>query len=219
MDRAAFLDRARAKLHGPAHHNVAHPIPAFEGVPEVRYAADLSDLPTAFERACAAHKAVFRHLTHPADLAGVLDEVVATHDVRRVSLSRDPEAALVDDLVRSRPALDVVVPERGQDLADVDLGVTGAAYGIAATGTLVLDAGRAGGRSWSLVPPVHLAILRRSNLVATAADVWRKLPERFPDGPASQMVFVSGPSKSADIEFTLTIGVHGPRHVWMVLVD
>jgi L-lactate dehydrogenase complex protein LldG len=101
--------------------------------------------------------------------------------------------------------------------ARADLGVTGAAYAIAATGSVVLAAGAAGGRSAALVPPVHLALVDAATVVATPADLWRRLPERFPDGLPSQLVFASGPSRSADIEFTLTVGVHGPKVAWMAI--
>jgi L-lactate dehydrogenase complex protein LldG len=88
---------------------------------------------------------------------------------------------------------------------------------VAATGTVVLSSARAGGRSAALVPPVHLALVRAADVVATPADIWRCLPERFPEGLPSQLVFASGPSRSADIEFTLTVGVHGPKAVWMAI--
>jgi L-lactate dehydrogenase complex protein LldG len=103
--------------------------------------------------------------------------------------------------------------------AAADLGITGAVYGLAATGSVVVAADRAGGRSVSLLPPVHLAVVEASRVVDSASEVWRRLPERFPDGLPSQLVFISGPSRSADIEFTLTVGVHGPKRVWLALLD
>lgn len=96
-----------------------------------------------------------------------------------------------------------------------DLGVTGAVCGIALTGTIVVDSSRAGGRLASLLPPLHLALLPIDAMVADAGEVLRALPaRRLP----SNLVFVTGPSKSADTELVLTVGVHGPRKVVVALL-
>ena len=84
---------------------------------------------------------------------------------------------------------------------------------------MVVSSARAGGRSASLLPPVHLALLPASRVLASASELWRRMGEHFPDGPPSQLVFISGPSRSADIEFTLTVGVHGPKRVWLGLLE
>ena len=94
-----------------------------------------------------------------------------------------------------------------------------AAFGIAATGSLVVAADRAGGRSVSLLPPVHAALLPIRSLLATPADLWRHMGEAFPGGPPSQVVVITGPSRTSDIELVLVRGVHGPGHVWVGLLE
>ncbi len=219
MERAAFLDRLRARLAAEEVPNLAHPLERVDGVPRPGYPP--SDDLVATLRAAAIAKGW--HVRDPgADRAGIselLAEVVREHDVRRAMCSADPE--VVDaDVAGILADLGVeVVPFDGPTAgADVELGVTGAAFAIAATATFVQSSARAGGRSASLVPPVHLALVRQAQVVHTPADLWRDLPTRFPDGLPSQVVFASGPSRSADIEFTLTIGVHGPKVVWMGLL-
>ncbi|MDI3298559.1 MAG: LUD domain-containing protein [Bacillota bacterium] len=99
------------------------------------------------------------------------------------------------------------------------LGVTGAAWAVAETGTLALYSGRGTGRLVSLLPPAHLAVLRRSRLVATVGEGFRMLAgeeARRGDLP-SAVNLVSGPSMSADIEGELTTGVHGPARVAVVI--
>jgi L-lactate dehydrogenase complex protein LldF len=93
--------------------------------------------------------------------------------------------------------------------ADIQVGLTGALAGVAETGTLVIPGGKGRPLSASLLPEIHIAILR-------AADVCASLAEALQRGEIhreSNTVLVSGPSRTADIEMTLTIGVHGPRQV------
>jgi L-lactate dehydrogenase complex protein LldG len=99
----------------------------------------------------------------------------------------------------------------------VDAGFTGTVGGIAETGGLLLTPGPAEPRLLSLVPPVHIALLRASTIQdslwsAVKALGWgRSLPPNA--------LLISGPSKTADIEQTLAYGVHGPRRLIVVLVD
>ena len=97
--------------------------------------------------------------------------------------------------------------------AGADLGITGAVCGIALTGSLIVGSGRAGARTASLLPGVHLALLPRDAILPTPGHLFRDLPATLPDGLPSNLVLITGPSRSADIEMQLTIGVHGPRHL------
>ncbi len=220
MERQVFLDRLRQRLTVEPPANLAHPLPPPSGLPRPGYPAALAEDPVAALRRTAAAKSwQVRDVADAAGLDALLAEVVAAHGVQRVLCSGDPE--VVDGHLAERlrrrgvEVVDFDGPTAG---AEVDLGITGAAYAVAATASVALAAGRAGGRSASLVPPVHLALVAAEHVVATPGDVWRSLPERFPDGLPSQLVFASGPSRSADIEFTLTVGVHGPKVVWLAIL-
>ena len=91
----------------------------------------------------------------------------------------------------------------------IRVGITGAAAGIAETGTLVVTSGNGKPQSTSLLPETHIAILREVDLQPNLAKVL-SLPEIR---NASVVSLISGPSKTADIEMTLTVGVHGPGEV------
>jgi L-lactate dehydrogenase complex protein LldF len=97
----------------------------------------------------------------------------------------------------------------------IRVGVTGALAGIAETGSLVLVGGEGRPLTTSLLPEIHIAILRVSDLVPTLSDGLH-LPEIR---PASSAVIITGPSRTADIEMTLTLGVHGPKELHVFLIE
>ena len=99
------------------------------------------------------------------------------------------------------------------------VGVTAVAYGIADTGTLVVCSGPASGRIESLLPPVHIALLPSSRVVAGVPDVLAALERDRQFDRSSAVTFITGPSRTADIELTLTIGVHGPKQLYVILVN
>lgn len=103
------------------------------------------------------------------------------------------------------------------DLAAVDAGVTAAQWGIAETGTLVLDDGAVRARRASLLPPLHIAILPRTHLVATLDEVFAG-PVAASTAASHALTLITGPSRTADIELQLVVGVHGPKHLLVVLV-
>jgi L-lactate dehydrogenase complex protein LldG len=104
------------------------------------------------------------------------------------------------------------------ELGIADAGLTGAVAGIAETGTMVLPVGTKRSQLASLLPPVHFAILR-------AEDIYRTMEEWLAASGKEQMAgtacmnLISGPSRTADIEMTLTIGVHGPCEVVVYCLD
>jgi L-lactate dehydrogenase complex protein LldF len=103
---------------------------------------------------------------------------------------------------------------RGPD-PTVWAGLTGALLGIAESGSLMLVSGEGRPLTASLLPDIHIAILRESDLVPTLLDALRRPEIRS----ASAGVIITGPSRTGDIEMTLSIGVHGPKEVHVFLID
>jgi len=102
------------------------------------------------------------------------------------------------------------------DSYDVDAGVTDVWRAVAETGSLVMRASKEQGRAVSLVPVLHIAVVRTSQIVPDLIDLMR---ETSTHGTASGIVIISGPSKTADIEMNLVVGVHGPGEVVVLVVD
>ena len=107
--------------------------------------------------------------------------------------------------------------------AGADVGLTGVDLAVAETGTLILVSGAGRPRSTSLLPPCHIAVFDRTALVESLRQVGVVLESWHRDGapPATGAVinFITGPSRTADIELTLTRGVHGPKEVHAIFVE
>jgi L-lactate dehydrogenase complex protein LldG len=110
----------------------------------------------------------------------------------------------------------IVVDDRAPQGTD-RTGVTGCFCAIAETGTVLLLSGPATPKATALVPDTHICIVRRSRIVATMEDSFALLRRETGELPRSTW-FVSGPSRTADIEQTLVIGAHGPYRVHAILV-
>lgn len=104
-------------------------------------------------------------------------------------------------------------PANGSDL----LGITGAFCAIAETGTLMLLSGPATPASASLLPETHVAVVATGRIVASMEEAWDLLRSER-ERPPRAVNFISGPSRTADIEQTVTLGAHGPYRVVLILV-
>jgi L-lactate dehydrogenase complex protein LldG len=107
--------------------------------------------------------------------------------------------------------------EQLTQLDPIPLGLTGADAGLAESGSIVLASGPGRGRLASLIVPVHIAVLRRDRMVFALSDLVRLRPD-LAAMPGSNLVCITGPSRTADIEMTLSRGVHGPREIHVILV-
>lgn len=194
-----------------------------------RWAAALERFRREFERVGG----VFHRVAAVEDVPALVARLAAERGARRV-VTWHP-AALGADLPGglSRAGLDTLVmpaaavadgEERARlrtAVAAAEVGVTGADLALAETGSLVLRSGAGRPRSTSLLPPYHVAVFDRTALIESLAqlgvflEAWQDSGP--PDGAAVQII--TGPSRTADIELTLTRGVHGPREVHAVFVD
>jgi len=153
----------------------------------------------------------------PAELASRL---AAAH-VKRLLLdtASDEGAALVRALpstIEALPFAQSIETWKSELFETVDAGFTVARSGVAATGTLLVVPDAGAPRTVSLVPPLHVALIHartlHADLHAAAAD------ERWRDGMPTNLVMISGPSKTSDIQQTTAYGAHGPRALWVVVV-
>jgi L-lactate dehydrogenase complex protein LldG len=107
--------------------------------------------------------------------------------------------------------------ERRAKLLACDVGITSCEAAIAETGTLMVCSRPGRERLASLIAPVHVAVVERRQMLADLIDAFQLLHERGLEALPSNVTFITGPSKTGDIELQLTTGVHGPG-VWQVIV-
>ncbi|HWP63620.1 MAG TPA: lactate utilization protein C, partial [Candidatus Binatia bacterium] len=146
----------------------------------------------------------------PADVAAAIGRTLAAEGARRVAVPADLTAEwlagipepVVDDPPLAWAALDAV-----------DGVVTGCAVAIAETGTIVLDGGVGQGRrALSLLPDLHVCVVRADQIVGEIAEALERLD------PGRPLTWISGPSATSDIELSRVEGVHGPRRLVVLLV-
>jgi L-lactate dehydrogenase complex protein LldG len=103
-------------------------------------------------------------------------------------------------------------------LADCDAAITGCEYLVARTGSILLSSAGESGRTVSVYAPIHICIAYTHQVVEDIADGLEKVLLQNPTYP-SLLTLATGPSRTADIEKTLVVGVHGPKEVFCFLID
>ncbi|RYY54796.1 MAG: lactate utilization protein B/C [Chitinophagaceae bacterium] len=106
-----------------------------------------------------------------------------------------------------------------EDLAGCDVSITGCEALVARTGSIVMSAAQQSGRNTSVYAPVHICIAFSKQLVYDVKDALQLMKDRYGEKLPSLITFATGPSRTADIEKTLVVGVHGPKEVYVFLVE
>lgn len=216
------MSSARQEILGRIRGATADITSEAKGAPGLAETAPPVEIPTAatldlFAENVADYEASVLRV-HASDLADTIAQVLQDHDCRSVivpdgvdqewtgSLGTAPE------VVRDSPSL------APADLDRIDAVLTASAVGIARTGTIVLDhRADQGRRALTLVPDVHVCVVRSDQVVADVPEaVTRLRPD--PQDPRP-LTWISGPSATSDIELQRVEGVHGPRTLVMLLVS
>ena len=135
---------------------------------------------------------------------------------RRLAVSDQPGIERLARLIAIEVD-ELAVTPNAHDLFHLDVGISSVQGAIAETGTLVLDSAHERNRLISLVPPVHIAIVEAARICETLGETLALLRQDKEISPA--VTFITGPSRTADIELTLAIGVHGPQELYVVVYD
>jgi L-lactate dehydrogenase complex protein LldG len=148
------------------------------------------------------------------ELDSALKELVEEQAIRKATAWETPRLRQlgITEILNSL-GVELVSPSASKhEMALCDLGITEADYLLPETGTLVLGSSAEQPRGVSLLPRIHLAIVRPEMLRADMHQVFAEAKN------SHYLVFITGPSRTADIELTVTLGVHGPKslYVWMM---
>jgi L-lactate utilization protein LutC len=133
---------------------------------------------------------------------------------RRIAVSNAP--VLEGLMVGIEVGVDEIATDpSAAELFGYDVGISTAQAAIAETGTLMLDSEAERHRLVSLVPPVHIAIVDAANIFLTLGEALAAAAQGSELSPT--ITFITGPSRTADIELTLAIGVHGPQELYVII--
>ncbi len=152
-----------------------------------------------------------------AALAGILKEFGP-------SSAKHFKNELLDEILKINPVIKNYIDQEtdlnisSPDFSKYSIGISGAEYLIARTGSIFLNSLTGGGRRLTVLPPVHIVLARQSQMVASPDNVLENISNT--DNTWSYATFITGPSRTSDIEKKLVLGAHGPKRlVTLILKD
>ena len=105
------------------------------------------------------------------------------------------------------------------EFLNADVGITFCEALVARNGSVLVSNGTAAGRRLSIYPHIHIVIAYTSQLVLDLKDGFKVLKEKYPENMPSMISNITGPSRTADIEKTLVLGAHGPKELYVFLLE
>jgi len=198
------------KIRKALSHSTPLPFPQSEGnssvflpleqEPEVEFAEQFTKL-----------QGRFIYCINRQEMAFQLNSLIQKQNWQKVFCLEDPLCEMIGPQVSDRLIKN--------DLANCDVSITGCECLVARTGSIVMSAAQPGGRTTSVYAPIHICIAFTNQLVYDLKDALQFIKDKYGDTLPSLITFAAGPSRTADIEKTLVVGVHGPKEVYCFLVE
>lgn len=201
-----ILKRIRKALS----HSTPLPFPKSEGSDSV-YQPPMEEAAVEFAEQFSKLQGRFVYCINRQELAFQLSSLARKMDWQKIYCLEDQL------LQQAGVSLDDRLVKTG--LADCDVSITGCECLVARTGSIVMSAAQLSGRTTSVYAPVHICIAYSNQLVHDVKDALQRVKDKYGNQLPSQITFATGPSRTADIEKTLVVGVHGPKEVYVFLVD
>ena len=193
-------------------YNEHHP-PTEQVVATSQHERSASDLLSQFRINLEAVAGKCMVVSSEREAAAAIQEIIGKLKPQTIVVS---DSSVVSSLIDQINADVTVLKNTSKnDLFDCNVGITGAQWAIAETGTLVLESEAESNRLTSLIPSVHICLLDAKKIRQTMREVLECVKQSL--NPA--VTFITGPSRTSDIELTLAIGVHGPRELHVIVID
>lgn len=227
LDQAGVLDDVRRALGRSASLVSAPPSP-LEPFIEPAGEQDPAELIARFAAEATAVRANVQIVSGNLQAVDRIIEICTTSKGQEIALSETELFARMNLISKlSARGFSTFIPD-GIDheklvarLANCGVGVTAADYAIAETGTIVLSSDEPNALLVSLLPPVHIAVLRWAQIAGSLDAVIGKLSrERINlTDPSRSITLITGPSRTSDVELVLSIGVHGPKQLHVIVLE
>jgi L-lactate dehydrogenase complex protein LldG len=194
------------KIREALSHSTPLPFPQSEGNQSV-FPPLQQEIEVEFAEQFTQLQGKFIFCINQQELAFQLSSLVKKQDWQKVFCVEDKLIAPVVSQIEDR-----IVKT---SLADCDVSITGCEYLVARTGTIVMSSAQTSGRTTSVYAPIHICIAFTNQLVYDLKDALQAAKEKYSGNLPSLITFATGPSRTADIEKTLVVGVHGPKEVYI----
>ena len=198
------------KIRKALSHSTPLPFPQSEGnqpvfqplqqEPEVEFAEQFTRL-----------QGKFIYCINQQELAFQLNSLIKKQDWKKIFCLEDKLITPVAEQLSERLVT--------TGIADCDVAITGCELLVARTGSIVMSTAQPSGRTTSVYAPIHICIAYTHQLVYDIKEALIQLKDKYGKNLPSLITFATGPSRTADIEKTLVVGVHGPKEVYLFLVE
>lgn len=210
MNISSSKENILKKIRKALSHSTPLPFPKSEGSESV-YQPLQQELEVEFGEQFTKLLGRFIFCINQQELAFQVNSLIRKQDWNKVYCVEDKligsfAEQLADRLVKT-------------DLSHCDVSITGCEYLVARTGTIVMSTAQQSGRNVSVYAPVHICIAYTNQLVYDLKEALQGIKDRYRNNIPSLVTFATGPSRTADIEKTLVVGVHGPKEVYLFLVE
>jgi L-lactate dehydrogenase complex protein LldG len=225
-EREKILGRIREALAVPAprHHETQKPAAASAATASFRewlpaVGATVEERVALFGRQSELLRTDFRRCTDLGDAAAQIAGLAQEHGWRKVALHAGELCKGAAE--KLSPEVELLHVAEGYDkraLETCDAGLSECETLIAQTGSACVTSRSSGGRALSVLPPHHVVVARESQLVPDLSAAYEHLALRYGTEYPSFISFISGPSRTGDIERILVLGAHGPRKLTILLI-
>ena len=198
------------KIRKALSHSTPLPFPQAEGNQQV-FQPLQQEIEVEFAEQFTKLLGKFIYCINRQELAFQLNSLIQKQDWKKVYCLEDNLSDIAGPQVVDRFTK--------KDLAICDVSITGCECLIARTGSIVMSAAQPGGRTTSVYAPIHICIAFTNQLVNDLKDGLQLVKDKYGNNLPSLITFATGPSRTADIEKTLVVGVHGPKEVYLFLVE
>ena len=211
--RSQILDRVRAAVKHKA------PQPEMHGEPKPWFPSIASDPETLIARFKLEHETLKGEFIRASNVGAARKELhgfCERNSIKTIAASAD---SLLRDVLEGQEVRWIDANSKaGASLDGFDLGVTRADVLAARTGSIFLTSRSGSGRALSVLPPIHLVVATKEELVVDLAEGMQVWQRKYGNNWPSNCFIISGPSRTADIEKVLVLGAHGPKRLVTLLL-
>jgi len=210
MESSGSKEKILSKIKQALKTSVPVPFPHAESE-EVVFKTSGNELAITFAEKFSSLQWRFSFCMNEEELAQQLNVLMASRNWTSVFCD--------NDVIKTMLAANGLHIAYSTDLAACHASITDCEFLIARTGSMMLSSAQPQGRTASVYAPVHICIAYTDQLVPDIKDALEKVKEKYAAQLPSLITLATGPSRTADIEKTLVVGVHGPKEVFCFLVE